>query len=212
MENKAFILALKSNWLIELYDGLIEYFMRENFFKTAWLSQAIVPNPKSIIDNCSGAGRLPLKVSQKFSNAFVEGIDGDENNIGIARYKDNSLSKVFLEHRMCCNFPINNNRADIVTSSLMLHRLTDGDQLKKLMERLHVLKPKDGIMIVNWGKESNHLMRFLFYILQFLNGFETSTSKPTSCLLNTGNRNILPTFLVVKRLTLFLALLTFTKA
>lgn len=176
MENKTYIPALKYNWLTKFYDGLIENFLRENFFKTALLNQASVPNPKSIIDIGSGTGTLTLMLSQKFPDAVVAGIDGDENIIRIANQKNNGIGKVYFQQGMSYNLPFDEHNADIITSSLMLHHLTDADKLKTLKECLRVLKPKGEMLIADWGKASNPLMRLLFYIVQFLDGFETTTS------------------------------------
>lgn len=176
MENKNYIPALKYNWLTKFYDGLIENFLRENFFKTALLNQASVPNPKSIIDIGSGTGTLTLMLSNKFPDAIVAGIDGDENIIRIANQKNNGLGRVYFQQGMSYHLPFDENNADIITSSLMLHHLTDADKVKTLKECLRVLKPKGEMLIADWGKASNPLMRLLFYIVQFLDGFETTTS------------------------------------
>ncbi|MCG3164548.1 MAG: Ubiquinone/menaquinone biosynthesis C-methyltransferase UbiE [Bacteroidia bacterium] len=176
MENQTYIPALKYNWLTKFYDGLIENFLRENFFKTALLNQATVPNPKSIIDIGSGTGTLTFMLNNKFPDAIVTGIDGDENIIRIANQKNNSLGKVSFQQGMSYNLPFDENNADIITSSLMLHHLTDADKLKTLKECFRVIKPKGEMLIADWGKASNPLMRLLFYIVQFLDGFETTTS------------------------------------
>ncbi len=176
MENKTYIPALKYNWLTKFYDGLIENFLREKFFKTALLNQASVPYPKSIIDIGSGTGTLTFMLSQKFPDALIIGIDGDENIISIANQKNTVSDNVYFRQDMSYNLPFDENNADIVTSSLMLHHLTDADKLKTMKECLRVLKPKGEMLIADWGKASNPLMRLLFYIVQFLDGFETTTS------------------------------------
>ena len=176
MENTTYIPALKYNWLTKFYDGLIENFLRENFFKTALLNQATIPNPKSIIDIGSGTGTLTLMLHKKFPDATIAGIDGDENIIRIANKKNTGLGKVYFQQGMSYNLPFEEHTAHIITSSLMLHHLTDADKLKTLKESLRVLKPKGEILIADWGKPSNPLMRLLFYIVQLLDGFETTTS------------------------------------
>ena len=113
---------------------------------------------------------------RKFPDAIVTGIDGDENIIRISNQKNNGLSKVYFEQGMSFNLPFEENSTEIITSSLMLHHLTDDDKVKTLKECLRVLKPKGEMLIADWGKASNPLMRLLFYIVQFLDGFETTTS------------------------------------
>ena len=176
METTNYIPALKYNWLTKFYDGLIENFLRENFFKTALLNQASVPNPKSVIDIGSGTGTLTLMLHKKFPDAIVAGIDGDQRIISIANKKNTGLGKVYFQQGMSYNLPFDENNAHIITSSLMLHHLGDADKLKTLKECLRVLKPKGEMLIADWGKASNPLMRLLFYIVQFLDGFETTTS------------------------------------
>ncbi|MBP7388760.1 MAG: class I SAM-dependent methyltransferase [Chitinophagales bacterium] len=176
MQSTNYIPALKYNWLTKFYDGLIENFLRENFFKTALINQATVPNPKSIIDIGSGTGTLTLMLHKKFPDAVVFGIDGDENIIRIANQKNNSSGKVHFQQGMSYNLPNDENSADITTSSLMLHHLTDADKVRTLRECLRVLKPNGEMLIADWGKASNSLMRLLFYIVQLLDGFETTSS------------------------------------
>jgi len=176
METTNYIPALKYNWLTKFYDALIENFLRENFFKTALLNQATVPNPKSIIDIGSGTGTLTFMLSNKFPDAIVAGIDGDENIISIANKKNTRLGKVYFQQGMSYRLPFDENNAHIITSSLMLHHLIDDDKIKTLKETFRVLKPKGEMLIADWGKPSNPLMRLLFYIVQFLDGFETTTS------------------------------------
>lgn len=176
METTNYIPALKYNWLTKFYDALIENFLRENFFKTALLNQATVPNPKSIIDIGSGTGTLTFMLSNKFPDAIVAGIDGDENIISIANKKNTRLGKVYFQQGMSYRLPFDESNAHIISSSLMLHHLTDEDKLKTLKETFRVLKPRGEMLIADWGKPSNPLMRSLFYIVQLLDGFETTTS------------------------------------
>jgi ubiquinone/menaquinone biosynthesis C-methylase UbiE len=176
MENKNYIPALKYNWLTKFYDWLIANFLRENFFKTALLNQASTSNPKSIIDIGSGTGTLTLMLSNKFPEAIVAGLDGDENIIRIANQKTNGLGKIYFRQGMSYNLPFDENNADIITSSLMLHHLADDDKVQTLKECLRVLKPKGEMLIADWGRPSNPLMRLLFYIVQLLDGFETTAS------------------------------------
>lgn len=171
----AYIPALKYSWLTKLYDFLMRNFLREEVFKSKLIESVRVINPEHILDIGCGTATLTIKLAKAFPDACVTGLDGDPDILRIAQHKiDNSKLKVRLIEGMSFNAPIDSNLFDLVTSSLMLHHLNAVNKYETLKEVHRVLKPEGMISIADWGAPSNFLMRLTFYLVQILDGFETT--------------------------------------
>ncbi len=171
-----YIPALKYNWLTQFYDGIISNFLREETFKSKLIESFRANNPKHILDIGCGTATLSLMMEKAFPEACVTGLDGDEKILALAKQKIKKLnSKVRLVKAMSYNIPGGSNLFHVVTSSLMLHHLTPSDKAKTLSDVYRVLQPNGIIAIADWGKPSNFLMRLAFYIVQFVDGFESTS-------------------------------------
>lgn len=172
-----FIPALKYNWLTRFYDFLIQTFLKEKKWKSFLIESISSKNPQFVLDIGTGTATLPMLMNAYFPQAKITGLDGDEKILSIAKekIKERDLN-IQLVQGMSFDLPFPDGHFDVVTSSLMLHHLSDEDKLKTFKEVLRVLKPSGEFMIADWGKPQNTLMRFLFYWVQFLDGFKTTTS------------------------------------
>ena len=56
----------------------------------------------------------------------------------------------------------------------MLHHLTHKIKQKTLNETFRVLKSGGQFLIADWGRPANKLMRLCVYIVQLVDGFETT--------------------------------------
>jgi ubiquinone/menaquinone biosynthesis C-methylase UbiE len=171
-----YIPALKYNWLTQFYDGLLNTFLREKTFKSKLIESVRQRNPKHILDIGCGTATLSLMMEKAYPEACVTGLDGDENILTIAKQKGTATqSKIQLVQAMSYNIPASAGLFDVVTSSLMLHHLNAEDKRRTLKEVHRVLQPNGTVAIVDWGKPSNFIMRGVFYLVQLLDGFETTT-------------------------------------
>lgn len=191
----SYIPALKYNWLTQFYDRLISNFLREKTFKLKLIESIKPCNPKHILDIGCGTATLSLMMESAFPEACVTGLDGDEKILVIAKQKiTRAQSHVRLIQAMSYTIPVSSSLFDMVTSSLMLHHLTAEGKTKTLREVYRVLQPNGTIVIADWGRPSNFLMRLVFYIVQFLDGFETTTDnvkgKIPEYLTNAGFREV----------------------
>lgn len=172
----SYIPALKYSWLTQFYDTLLNTFLREKTFKSKLIESVRSNNPKHILDIGCGTATLSLMMEASFPEACVTGLDGDEKILTIAKGKIGQLkSSVRLIQAMSYAIPLSSGLFDVVTSSLMLHHLNAEDKAKTLKEVYRVLRPNGTIAIADWGKPSNFFMRLVFYLVQFLDGFETTT-------------------------------------
>lgn len=194
-KDKNHIPALKYNWMTQFYDNLISNFLREKTFKSKLIESIASANPKHILDIGCGTATLSLMLENSYREACVTGLDGDEKILAIAKQKiEHGHSKVKLIQAMSYQIPVSSNLFHVVTSSLMLHHLHADVKTKTLVEVYRVLQPGGIIAIADWGTPSNLLMRLVFYIVQFLDGFETTTDnvrgKIPEYLSNAGFRDV----------------------
>jgi ubiquinone/menaquinone biosynthesis C-methylase UbiE len=190
-----YIPALKYHWLTQFYDRVLKTFLRENTFKSKLIESMKSTNPKHILDIGCGTATLSLMMETSFPEACVTGLDGDEKIFAMAKGKINSAqSKIRLVQAMSYSIPASQGLFDAVTSSLMLHHLNANDKTKTLKEVYRVLQPNGIVAIADWGKPSNFFMRLVFYIVQFLDGFETTTDnvrgKIPQYLVNAGFQEV----------------------
>ena len=174
--NEQYIPALRYNWLTHLYDPIIAVTTREKTFKKRLIKQADIQKGYEVIDIGSGTGTLALWIKQSEPEAEVIGLDGDQKIVSIAQQKsqDQGLSITF-EQALSYDMSYSSNRFDRCLSSLFFHHLTLENKEKTFREMYRILKHGGEIHIADWGKPSNVLMRFLFYQIQLLDGFKTTT-------------------------------------
>jgi ubiquinone/menaquinone biosynthesis C-methylase UbiE len=175
--NSDYIPALKYNWLSTFYDFLIQNFLKEKSWKTFLIQSISQPSPERILDIGTGTATLSIMIKQTFPNAKVIGLDGDEKILELAHKKIEAQNiEIDLIKGMSYQLPFPDNHFDVVTSSLMIHHLRDEDKVRTFKEVLRVLKPSGEFCIADWGEPNTMTSRLLFFWVQFLDGFETTSS------------------------------------
>lgn len=171
-----FIPALRYDWLTKLYDPLIRLTTRETAFKRRLVEVAHVQSKHRVLDLGCGTGTLALLILRTQVVAEVFGVDADDKVLKIAQGKAiNSGSHLLLNAGMVFELPYAPNQFDRVFSSLLFHHLTQEAKQRTLQETLRVLKPGGQLCVADWGKPTNRLMRMLFFLVQLLDGFATTT-------------------------------------
>lgn len=171
-----FIPALRYDGLTKLYDPIIQLTMRESAFKRRLVDIAQVQIGHYVLDLGCGTGTLALLIQRTHVGAKVFGVDGDLKVLKIAQDKAvNSGSSLLLNAGMVFELPYSENRFDRVFSTLLFHHLTQELKKRTLQETLRVLKPGGQLCVVDWGMPSNRLMRMVFFLVQLLDGFTTTT-------------------------------------
>ena len=87
-----------------------------------------------------------------------------------------------LNQGISFNLPYADNKFDQIVSSLFFHHLTRENKLRTMAEIKQVLKPAGELHLVDWGKPQNFLMRAAFYLVQMLDGFETTADNVAGLL------------------------------
>lgn len=174
--NDAYIPALKYGWLTSFYDPVVRWTTRESTFKRALLAQANVQPGEKILDLGCGTATLTIAIKVACAEADVVGLDGDSKILEIAAEKAASAGvQIALDQGYSYEMPYEDNSFDRVVSSLFFHHLTTADKRRTLAEIERVLVPGGGLYIADWGKAQNIVMRSVFFLVQFLDGFETTT-------------------------------------
>jgi ubiquinone/menaquinone biosynthesis C-methylase UbiE len=173
--NKHYIKALRFNWLTKYYDFIVSITTREKTFKKNLINYANLKDNDQVLDIGSGTGTLALLIKKSYPNISVSGLDGDSEIIKIAeeKAKKNKL-KISFKQGLSFDLPFQDRHFDHCFSSLFFHHLTKSNKQKTFNEAFRVLKNGGQLNIADWGKPSNKLMRILFYIVQFLDGFQTT--------------------------------------
>lgn len=185
MEKKEFIPALRYNWLTKMYNPVVAFTMPELKFKSELIKQANIETRYKVLDFGVGTATLSLLLSKQHPDCYIDGVDVDEKILGIAKEKiDEQEAKITLTKYDGLKLPYPDKTFDRVITSLVFHHL-DGEQKKNsLLEIKRVLKPDGELHIADWGKASNFLMRTLFYLVQFLDGFKTTNDNVKGLLPN----------------------------
>lgn len=163
------------DWLTSLYDPVVALTTRENTFKKALIEQARIEGDHSVLDLACGTATLSIMLKQRQPRARVIGVDGDARILRIAKTKVRRAQvEIQFDVGMSFDLPYKDKSFDRVISSLFFHHLTPENKLKTLCEVKRVLKPNGEFHVADWGLPATWLMRGSSYLIQLLDGFETT--------------------------------------
>jgi ubiquinone/menaquinone biosynthesis C-methylase UbiE len=175
MKNESYIPALSYEWLTPFYDTVVRLTTREKIFKKALNDQARIKANHQVLDLACGTGTLTILIKQSQPQAKVIGIDGDAKILAIAASKTKAAGlSIEFDEGMSYDLPYPDHTFDRVVSSLFFHHLTRENKLQTLREVYRVLKPNGEFHVADWGLPANPLMRGASYLIQLLDGFETT--------------------------------------
>ncbi|PCH98373.1 MAG: methyltransferase type 11 [Bacteroidetes bacterium] len=150
--------------------------MPEEKFKAALIEQAHIHADHSVLDFGCGSATLSVMAKEMSPGSKISGVDIDLNNIAIAKSKISEQGvEINIDTYDGVVLPYEDNSFDKVISSLVFHHLTAEQKINSLKEIMRVLKPGGELHIADWCKAKNAISRGAFYLVQILDGFETTT-------------------------------------
>lgn len=181
-----FVPALGRKNLTWAYDIVIALMTREGTWRELLLS-AVQPHPEDVIlDVGCGTASLAIMIKRQCPQARVIGLDPDPEVLRIARRKAIQAGVVieFVEggaHRILDAFAAGGPNK--VVSSLVFHHLSLQAKRAALEAIFAVLKPGGRLCVADYGLQRTRLMRWLFRLVQHLDGFETTQPNADGILL-----------------------------
>jgi ubiquinone/menaquinone biosynthesis C-methylase UbiE len=187
MEQQKYIPALGYDFLTVFYDLAIKLTMPEKIFRGLLINEINPQDNETILEFGFGTGQnLILAKAQNTNTKFI-GVDIDPKVREIAIHKlEKQNITVDLDLYNGVKLPYQDNQFDKIYSCLVFHQLDAETKLNCLKELHRVLKPNGKLIIADWGKAQNKLMRFAFGFVQLLDGFKTT---------NDNAKGLMPTFI-----------------
>jgi ubiquinone/menaquinone biosynthesis C-methylase UbiE len=175
--SRQFIPALRYDVLTRLYDPVVALTTRERGFKTRLLEHARIKDGESVLDLACGTGTLAIAVKASAPKAKVAGLDADPAILSRARRKAKDAGvKLELTHGVSTELPYDDRSFDVVLTSLFFHHLTDEAKADSAEEIRRVLRLGGRLLVADWGRPQDPLMRTMFLNVQLLDGFRTTTA------------------------------------
>ena len=185
MEQKKYIPALGYNFLTAYYDLAIKITMPEKKFRKLLVEEINPKDNEHILEFGFGTGQNLLLVHRENPKTKIEGVDIDPKVKAIAEHKFEKEKIQLPLHLYNGNtLPYANETFDKVYSCLVFHQLDEETKLKCLIELNRVLKKNGKLIIADWGKAQNKLMRFTFGLVQILDGFKTTNDNVKGLMPN----------------------------
>ncbi|MFC4989595.1 methyltransferase domain-containing protein [Saliphagus infecundisoli] len=172
---QGFVPALGYRILTPLYDPILHITLREKKWKSATVERLSLEDGE-VLDLGCGTGTLTVEIAQHYPDTAVHGIDIDPAMLAIARDKImKDYQHVQLVRGTVTDLPYPDDHFDSVISSLVFHHLTTDQKLVTMSEVQRVLRPGGEFHLIDWGRPASRLQRASFYIIQLLDGFDTTS-------------------------------------
>lgn len=170
-----YVPALRFHWLTRIYDPVVAFTTRESVFREAVTDLVAHSGATSILDLGCGTGTLTVMLKQRIPECGIWGLDADPAVLSRARTKaDRAGIEVEFDQAMSFDMPYPDNSFNLVVSCLFFHHLTTTDKNRTLGEVARVLAAGGKLIVCDWGKPANILLRASFGLVRILDGFEVT--------------------------------------
>jgi ubiquinone/menaquinone biosynthesis C-methylase UbiE len=171
----SYVPALRFRALTRFYDPLIRATLREDAWKAELVREARLEPGQRVLDLGCGTATLAIMLKRAEPRATVVGLDGDPDVLALARAKvAGEALGVEVHEGMAWAPPFPAASFDRVVSSLLFHHLATSDKQRTLARARELLRPGGMLVVADWGKPENLLMRLAFLGVQLLDGFGTT--------------------------------------
>ena len=110
-----------------------------------------LPKGGTLVDVGSGTGTFSVEIAGSRLDATIVGIDGDLESISLAKAKSGSDRVRWIEG-LATDIPLEDERVDVVSMSLLLHHLSPDTKVVAVAEAKRILRPGGHLHIADWGR------------------------------------------------------------
>ncbi len=158
-----------------VFDAVNTVTMRQSRWRPLLVERARAAQAKSILDLGCGTGAMAIALAQELPGSKVMGIDGDPEVLRRARAKAVAAGiELELYAALATAIPLADASVDCVVSTLVFHHLPPRVKRDALIETCRVLVPGGRLLICDVGRAQDPVMRAVFFLVQLLDGFETT--------------------------------------
>lgn len=173
MSSRDYLPTLRFPALTRFFDPLVRFVMREERFKRALVEQAAPKPGQRVLDLGCGTGTLALMLTQAEPAADVVGLDADPDILEIAASKAaKAEAEIALDRGLSTELPYDDGSFDLVLSTLFFHHLSGDDKERTAREVARVLRPGGELLVVDYGRPSDPLMRAAITTVRLFDGIE----------------------------------------
>lgn len=176
MSKDSFIPALRYKWLTPFYDRILNLTFPEKKIKEDLIQQTGLKGNESILDFGCGTGTLSVMIKEEFPSVILTGIDVDSDVLSIAerKTKQKGLDIVFKKYDGTILPFHEDQRFDIIVSSLVFHHIPTAQKVNILHQIFSVLKPGGKLLIADFGKAKNWYAKIAFGVFRRFDGEENT--------------------------------------
>jgi ubiquinone/menaquinone biosynthesis C-methylase UbiE len=172
-EQTRYVPAAGRAGLTRYYDLGVRLTMREPLWRPAVIEAAVEVDPVVVVDVGCGTGALSIPIADLLPGSRVVGVDGDREVLGLARAKPGADQVEWIE-ALADDLPLDDDAADVVVTSLLLHHLPLATKRATLAEARRVLRPGGRLVVADWAAPQDVVASAGFLALQVLDGFATT--------------------------------------
>jgi ubiquinone/menaquinone biosynthesis C-methylase UbiE len=170
-----FVPALRYDALTRLYDPVVAITSREGAFKRRLIEHVRPKDGESVLDLGAGTGTLAIELKKVRPKAKVSALDADRRVLARARRKaEDAGVKIDFQRGLATELPYEARSFDVVVSTLLFHHLTDEAKADAAEEIRRVLRLGGRLLVADWGRPQDPVMRLAFLSVQMLDGFRTT--------------------------------------
>lgn len=172
MPEDRYVPAAGRRLLTPLFDPLVGLSTRAGRLRPRLIDEALASSPATILDVGCGTGTLVVSLANRSPQARVTGLDGDPAILerAAAKAKD-AGTNVELLIGLADAIPLDDGSIDCAISTLVFHHLAPDAKVRALSEIKRVLRPDGRLLIADYGRPPDLVMRIAFLYVQLLDGF-----------------------------------------
>ncbi len=167
-----YIPALKYRFLTPYYDLVVRMLMPEREIRRKVTALLMLSNGDRLLDFGCGTGSQLKMIAETNCDVVCTGFDVDPEIIDFARTK--VKEGINWVRGIPGELPFEENIFDRIVSAWVFHHL-DHHQKEAAFRMIYkALKPGGMLLVADWGRPDNVLMRFLSFLVQLVDNFRTT--------------------------------------